>query len=260
YSISGEGRQAWTASYSRLGVEDTYYSEEILPAINSVEVVADVTEWLLMRHKDKRQEENSIHFHDDEEPEVKKHKMPSRVSAYEFAKKSIVSKLADAFGIQSHEIVLNFMAMQQIHFVEDNDLHPLVLADQYVDSDPMKAQTPEEMLRRARMILATELGKDPLLRKAMRKEFEQSALISVEPTERGVVKINETHPYFNFKYLLHKNITGMLSTSQFLYILRAEQEHLVNVSIYLQARGKINILNFVLTRHLHPVASVKCKA
>ena len=88
------------------------------------------------------------------------------------------------------------MAMQQLHFVEDNDLHPQVLADQYVDSDPMKAQTPEEMLRRARMILATELGKDPLLRKAMRKEFETSALVSVEPTERGVMKINETHPYF----------------------------------------------------------------
>ncbi|KAG7092574.1 hypothetical protein E1B28_008922 [Marasmius oreades] len=191
-----ERRQALTVSYNRLRVQDSYYTEEILPAITSVEVVADVTEWLMMKYKDKRQDESSFQFQEDEDGAIKKHKMPSRVSAYEFAKKSIVSKLADAFGIKSHEIILNFMALQQIHFVEDDDLHPLVRAEQFIDPDPMKAQPGEELLRRARMIIATELGKDPLLRKEIRKIYEKEALVSVEPTERGVTKINESHPYF----------------------------------------------------------------
>jgi transcription elongation factor SPT6 len=62
-----------------------------------VEVVADATEWLAMKYKDKKQDQDrfDFHFYDDEGPsETKKRKMPSRISAYEVAKKSIASKLA----------------------------------------------------------------------------------------------------------------------------------------------------------------------
>jgi transcription elongation factor SPT6 len=98
-----ERRNALTTSYNRLGVTDSYYTDEIFPAIDSVEVVADTTEWLLMKYKDKKQNEAAFRFHDDEEAEVeKKHKMPSRVSAYELAKKSIVSRLADVHHILSY--------------------------------------------------------------------------------------------------------------------------------------------------------------
>jgi hypothetical protein len=50
-----------------------------------------------MRYKDtKRSNAQELRFHDDvDEPEVKKHQRPSRNSAYNVAKKSIVSQLAD---------------------------------------------------------------------------------------------------------------------------------------------------------------------
>ena len=80
--------------------------------------------------------------------------------------------------------------------MEEQDTEPLVFADQFVDPDPTKALTPEELLRRARMILATELGKDPILRQEMRNRFKAEALISVRPTERGIAKIDEFHPFF----------------------------------------------------------------
>jgi transcription elongation factor SPT6 len=72
----------------------------------------------------------------------------------------------------------------------------LAYAEQFEDSDPVKGQSPEELLRRARMILSTELGKDPLLRSQMRKLFKEEARLTVEPTERGITKIDENHPYF----------------------------------------------------------------
>jgi transcription elongation factor SPT6 len=72
----------------------------------------------------------------------------------------------------------------------------LVYAEQFVDIDATKAQTPEELLRQARLILSTELGKDPLLRQAMRELFKEEAQISVLPTERGVAKIDEYHSYY----------------------------------------------------------------
>ncbi|KAF5380895.1 hypothetical protein D9615_004007 [Tricholomella constricta] len=231
-----ERRGAMTSLYARLGVKDLYFEEEVLPQVDSVEVVADCTDWLSMKYKDQKQSEADFQFHDDEETEVvKKRKMPSRISTYEILKKSIISKLAEGFGIQPHEIVLNFMSTNRVHFVDDQDLNPIVYAEQFSDLDPAKAQPAEELLRRARMILSTELGKDPLLRSQIRKLFQEEARISVEPTERGITKIDEHHHYFNFKYLQNKSIQDMLDSPQFLNILVAESEHLVTVSIEVPA-------------------------
>jgi hypothetical protein len=114
---------------------------------------------------------------------------------------------SQGFGIESHQVVLNFMSSNHVHFVEDQDLNPMVYAEQFGDPDPTKTQPPEELLRRARMILSTELGKDPLMRNQIRKLFQQEALISVEPTERGITKIDEHHMYFVSAILPGRNIT-----------------------------------------------------
>lgn len=89
-------RAALQASYDRLNVTDSYFEDEISQGIDNVEMVADATEWLAMKYKDSQKNaEAEFRFHDDEEVEVaKKHKMPSRISAYEVAKKSVIAKLA----------------------------------------------------------------------------------------------------------------------------------------------------------------------
>ena len=91
-----ERQKALAISYERLQVKDEYYEDEISQQIDSVEVVADATEWLSMKYKDKKQDITpEFRFHDDEDLELnKRRKMPSRISAYEVTKKSIVSKLA----------------------------------------------------------------------------------------------------------------------------------------------------------------------
>lgn len=97
-----ERRGAMMAMYQRLNVQDSYAEDDIFPQVDSVEVVADCTEWLPMKYKDQKQFEPDPHFHDDEETEIiKKRKMPSRVSNYEILKKSIVSKLAEVCRTQS---------------------------------------------------------------------------------------------------------------------------------------------------------------
>ncbi|KAI0683701.1 transcription elongation factor SPT6 [Cytidiella melzeri] len=227
-------RKALDSLYTRLGASDEYYENEIRKKVETVEMVADATEWLSMKYRDDKKNKFDMAFHDDEDQqETKQRKMPSRVSAYEVAKKSVLSKLAQGFGIQPHEVVLNFMSSSTTHFLQEHDLSPQAYADTFADPDPTKAHSPEELLRRARMILATELGKDPLLRQEMRNLFKSEALVSVLPTERGISKIDEHHKYFNFKYLHEKRATDMLHSDQFLYILEAEAQHLVTVSITL---------------------------
>ncbi|KAH7889357.1 SH2 domain-containing protein [Phlebopus sp. FC_14] len=233
-----ERRNALAASYARLNVEDEYFEQSIKPKIEGVEMVADATEWLSMKYKVKKQDSFDFHFHDDAESTDRKRKAPTRISAYEVAKKSVVAKLADGFGIRPHEVVQNFVANDHPNFVEDQELNPVAFAEQFTNPDAAIPQTPEDVLWRARMILATELGKDPLLRQEMRNLFRSEAQISVQPTERGVNKIDEHHPYFNFKYLHHKPITQMLDSAQFLHILLAEAELLVTVSIFLTSEAK----------------------
>lgn len=80
--------------------------------------------------------------------------------------------------------------------MEDQELNPHTYAEQFADPDSSRAQSAEELLGRARMILATELGKDPLLRQRIRDAFKSDAVVSVLPTERGVAKIDEFHPFF----------------------------------------------------------------
>lgn len=107
-----------------------------------------------------------------------------------------MTEINQKFGIQPHQVVLNFLASHHVHFVDDEDLNPVACAEQFADADPAKAQAPEELLRKARLILSTELGKDPLLRSHIRKIFREDARVTVEPTERGITKIDENHPYF----------------------------------------------------------------
>lgn len=89
-------RKVLSSLYRRLNVKDEYFESDIQSRLDGVEVVADATEWLAMKYKSKKQDDFTIHFHDDDDVSVagKKRKMPSRISAYEVAKKSIVSKLA----------------------------------------------------------------------------------------------------------------------------------------------------------------------
>lgn len=84
----------------------------------------------------------------------------------------------------------------RLHYVDNQNLDPFIYAEQFADPDPAKALAPEELLRRARMIIATELGKDPLLRDHMRQLFKKNAVVSVSPTERGRAKIDEQHVYY----------------------------------------------------------------
>ena len=88
-------RKALDSLYARLGASDHYYENEIRKRVESVEMVADATEWVSMKYRDDKKHKFDMAFHDDEEQETKHWKAPSRVSAYEIAKKSVVSKLAE---------------------------------------------------------------------------------------------------------------------------------------------------------------------
>lgn len=94
-----ERRRVLETYYTRLGVTDEYYEMEIRRKIDSVEMVSDATEWLGLKYKNssKNRDQFELRFHDDEDEATnsKRKKLPSRISSYEIAKHSVVSKLAE---------------------------------------------------------------------------------------------------------------------------------------------------------------------
>jgi transcription elongation factor SPT6 len=81
------------------------------------------------------------------------------------------------------------------YFVEDQDFIPRVHAEAFGDPNGEQQSEPAQLLQQARMLLATELGKDPLLRKDIRQRFKLDGVVTVSPTEKGISKIDEHHPY-----------------------------------------------------------------
>lgn len=97
-----ERKRVLSTLYERLRVSDEFYEKEILPRVDGVELVADATEWLLLKYK-----KNDGSDTREEESDIKKPKMPSRISAYEVAKKSIISKLTEVgFYLFSNVLLL----------------------------------------------------------------------------------------------------------------------------------------------------------
>jgi transcription elongation factor SPT6 len=56
----------------------------------------------------------------------------------------------------------------------------------------------------AKTIAVTEITKEPLLRKEIRRLFKTAGVVSVKPTEKGQIKIDEMHPYYVWLFsILH---------------------------------------------------------
>ncbi len=86
-------KQALLQMYEKMGVKDDYFERELQHTLDSVETIADTTEWLNLKHR--RAKQDAMEMADDESPEMTKFKKPTRISAYEMAKSSIVSQLAE---------------------------------------------------------------------------------------------------------------------------------------------------------------------
>lgn len=114
------------------------------------------------------------------------------------------------------------------HFIEDPAVKPEELADTL-------AEPPEiglTLLRSAKLLYIQELQMSPRLRRYMRGSFYQTASIDCIRTEKGMRKITEDHPFYEFKYLRRQTFLDLHGRPDlFLKMLKAEEEGLIKVEI-----------------------------
>jgi len=223
--------------------EDRMAFEDMLRKTESTDEVADVAEWLVMKFGQKIRDIQAAQQLEASSSSTT-FKRPTLVGTYERLKSTQASALAARFGINAVLLAENVVSRSRAHFAEDESLTPTVLADQYVNMTTGPTSI-ESALEAARTMLAHEIGKDPNLKREARMLFKEAGQISVEPTDRGHYKIDEEHPYYNFKFLKKKPVLqfnsvllqdSLIAPAQYLMILRAEEELLINVSIDLQSQ------------------------
>lgn len=233
--------------FSKLGNEDDYF-EECFAAIQSVEEVADLMQWLTLKYG-QRLREAQADVRDDADAladldadglngpatDAKKavrYKKALRESRYERTKNTHINSLAEVIGISARELTSNILGHSKKHQKSDPPLLPFAYAEKFCVPET-EFEEPKKALEAAKFIISTDIGRDPLLKKHVRELFRNHGVVTVTPTESGMYKINELHPYFAFKYLSQKPFSALKHSSQYLQIMAAEQELLVNVQVHL---------------------------
>ncbi|KAI9625586.1 hypothetical protein KEM48_010848 [Puccinia striiformis f. sp. tritici PST-130] len=216
----------------------------LLERIQSVEEVADLMQWLTLTYghrlrdaqADVREDADALAELDAEglsgpAADAKKavrYKKALRESRYERAKSTNINHLSKEIGISARQLTVNFLSREKVHQKENPPLHPLSYAETYCDPET-EFEEPKKAIEAAKFVISTDVGRDPLLKKHVRHLFQNHGVVTVTPTESGMHKINELHPYFAFKYLSQKPFSALKHSPQYLQIMAAEQELLVNV-------------------------------
>ncbi|KAL5372344.1 hypothetical protein DPSP01_013579 [Paraphaeosphaeria sporulosa] len=114
------------------------------------------------------------------------------------------------------------------HFIEDQQVSPETFADQLAESP----ETGASILRSAKLLYTQELQMNPRLRRYVRGNFYMDASIDCVRTDKGMRKITEDHPYYEFKYLRRQTFQDLNGRPDlFLKMLKAEEEGLISVKI-----------------------------
>ena len=93
-----------------------------------------------------------------------------------------------------------------------------------------KLKTVEEVVTASIYMVATQLAREPLVRKTVREIFQERATITVKPTSKGVKDIGEDHEIFTMKYLKDKPIKDF-KDEEFLKLSNAADSKLIELIV-----------------------------
>ncbi|KAG2212645.1 hypothetical protein INT47_000622 [Mucor saturninus] len=210
-------RQALQEFITKCYIHDEYV-DTMMSRVEKVEEISDLTDYINLNFSEK------INIM---QQQTKGPKRPMNKSLFELSQKTRMHDFLPRFGITAKQFGANYMEGNRRHFPEDSTVDPVVEADMYVD-----ASFPDitKVLKAVRSVLAQEMAFDPQVRKAMRKDWELYATVTVKPTEKGYHAIDELHVMRPFKFLNEKPISAF-TDGQFLHILKGESDNLLTITI-----------------------------
>ena len=154
--------------------------------------------------------------------------------------------LVRAYGISANDFAQNaLMQGGAKSYTEDPVDKPDDMADTFIGPE---FATGTQAMKAARATFIEELVTNPNMRKVVRMSLYQAGVIDCMRTEKGLRKIDEQHPYYDFKYLRNQDFQAIArDPEQYLKMLQAEEEGLIDLRIRLQNR---DTLRKQLYRHI----------
>ncbi|KAF8928944.1 SH2 domain-containing protein [Dissophora ornata] len=210
-----ERREAIKALIERMKIEDDYLTDSLLKA-TKLEELTDISEYISLRFS-------------KQIDKTKAFKRPGSGGSYDTTKRGQLSDLIKDFGLSAREFGTNLIEGNKRFFPDDVALLPQEDAEKYVERGFPSA---DRVVAMAMNMIAQEVAVDPQVRKAIRSKYENTACVTVTPTEKGANVIDELHPYYPFKRLAQKFVRDF-HDGQYLQILQAQSEGLVKIEIKL---------------------------
>ncbi|KAK0614146.1 SH2 domain-containing protein [Immersiella caudata] len=160
-------------------------------------------------------------------------KRPGAKSAvFERIRKSKAYNFVRAFGISPDRLAQNALREGKKVSSDDDSKLPMDLADSLADGD---FPTGDQVISAARQMYAEQLFVSPRMRKHFRINYYQMGWVSCRRTEKGLRRIDESHPYYEIKYLVNQTIRDLAVRPEiFLKMMKAEEEGLVEVQLTLE--------------------------
>jgi transcription elongation factor SPT6 len=205
--------------------------EDNLPKAESMEELQDVQDYLHFQYSSRLADLNLM-----DGPAINGHKRPGASKMlFEKIRHGKVYGLVRAYGLTADAFAKKHMGEER-HFVEDPIEKPDEMASSEDILDPPDYNTSEQCLRAARAMFAEELVMSPQMRKMMRRNYYRDSVVDCHRTDKGLKKIDEQHPYYEFKYLRNQSLQDIARQPElFLKMLRAEEEGLVEVRVRMQS-------------------------
>ena len=226
-----EKRNILEASYKKLregaGVEDPILEDMIRHAA-TMEELQDLQDYLNFEHSTQLKDLVAM----DNGPSRELKRPGAKTALFDRIRKSKAYNFVRAFGISPDRLAKNALREGRKISSDDNSKLPLDLADSLVDDE---FPTGDQVMAAARQMYAEELFVSPRMRKHFRINYYQMGWVSCIRTEKGLRKIDEAHPYYEIKYLMHQTIRDLAVRPEiFLKMMKAEEEGLVEVKLTLE--------------------------
>lgn len=180
-------------------------------------------------------DEDDVDENDDEDLE-KDHetlKHATRNDPYSLCQKYGLIGIAGRFGLSAENFGENLKDGYQKVDVEQDPSDPLEVAAEYTNE---KFDKPEDVLAAARFLLATQIAREPLVRREVREAFFDRATFDVRPTKKGGKEVDENHEIYSLLYLKKKPVQS-LTGDQWLRLVQAEEQKLVTIDLAVDIKG-----------------------
>ncbi|KAF2202531.1 transcription elongation factor Spt6 [Delitschia confertaspora ATCC 74209] len=202
--------------------------EDLISKAVTIEELQELQDYLHFQYS---AEMNDLRTQESEANGTQKRAQTAKI-IYDKIRAGKVYDLVRAFGITASDFAQNceLMGISKRTYTEDHPERPEDLADTLIDSSDYK--TGAGVLNAAKGMFVQELVMNPRLRRFLRRNFYQKGLVDCIRTSKGMRKITEDHPYYEFKYLRNQDFQTLNDhPEKFLKMLKAEEENLVEVKV-----------------------------